>query len=230
MGFIVPQDAKIEEWAKAREATRSSRESVRRSEDTHLPELSELQVLRHFNRLSQMNFSVETGMYPLGSCTMKYNPKVSEAIASSPRMREAHPLQHDSTVQGLLQVFYELSEMLCEITGMKRFALSTGGGRAGGVRRRPHDEEVPARQGQGRQDRDTGRRLRPRDQPGERGHGGVRGGQGALERERPGHHRVGEGEAHPEDRRDDAHGPQHARALRARRRPRSRRPSTTPEG
>ena len=99
--------------------------------DAPLPELSELQVLRHFNRLSQMNFSVETGMYPLGSCTMKYNPKVSEAIASSPRMREAHPLQHDSTVQGLLQVFYELSGMLCEITGMKRFALSTAAGAQG---------------------------------------------------------------------------------------------------
>ena len=162
-----------------------------------------------------MNFSVETGMYPLGSCTMKYNPKVSEAIASSPRMREAHPLQHDSTVQGLLQVFHELSGMLCEITGMKRFALSTGRGRPGGVRRRPHDQEVPARQGEGRQDGDTRRGLCPRDQPGERGDGGVRGGQGPLERERPGHARVGEGEAHAQDRGDDAHGAQHARALRA---------------
>src|SRR5208283_4350058 len=102
-----------------------------RREELKLPEISELQVLRHFNRLSQMNFSVETGMYPLGSCTMKYNPKVSEAIASSPKMREAHPLQHDSTVQGLLQVFYELSGMLCEITGMKRFALSTAAGAQG---------------------------------------------------------------------------------------------------
>jgi glycine dehydrogenase subunit 2 len=131
LGFIVPEDPKIKDWAKARGGEPLVPQAMRRSGDTPLPELSELQVLRHFNRLSQMNFSVETGMYPLGSCTMKYNPKVSEAIASSPKMREAHPLQHDSTVQGLLQVFYELSGMLCEITGMKRFALSTAAGAQG---------------------------------------------------------------------------------------------------
>ncbi len=127
LGFIVPEDPEIMDWAKGKPLVPAA---LRRG-DTALPELSELQVLRHFNRLSQMNFSVETGMYPLGSCTMKYNPKVSEAIASSPKMREAHPLQHDSTVQGLLQVFYELSDMLCEISGMKRFALSTAAGAQG---------------------------------------------------------------------------------------------------
>lgn len=130
LGFTVPEDAKIKGWA-ASKGGGLIPQKLRRSQDAPLPELSELQVLRHFNRLSQMNFSVETGMYPLGSCTMKYNPKVSEAIASSPRMKEAHPLQHDSTVQGLLQVFHELSEMLCEITGMKRFALSTAAGAQG---------------------------------------------------------------------------------------------------
>src|SRR5208282_3296263 len=112
LGFTVPEDPKIKEWAKAKGGPLIPA-ALMRGENA-LPELSELQVLRHFNRLSQMNFSVETGMYPLGSCTMKYNPKVSEAIASSPKMREAHPLQHDSTVQGLLQVFYELSGTLCE--------------------------------------------------------------------------------------------------------------------
>ncbi len=96
-----------------------------------LPELSELQVLRHFNRLSQMNFSVELGMYPLGSCTMKYNPKVSEMIASSDGMKNAHPLQPEETVQGLLSIFYELSEMLNEVTGMSRFSLSTAAGAQG---------------------------------------------------------------------------------------------------
>ncbi len=131
LGFLVPEDPKVKEWASSRAGEGLIPKSVRRAEDAKLPELSELQVLRHFNRLSQMNFSVETGMYPLGSCTMKYNPKISEAIASSPRMREAHPLQHDSTVQGLLQIFHELSEMLCEITGMKGFALSTAAGAQG---------------------------------------------------------------------------------------------------
>jgi len=104
--------------------------SVRR-ESVPLPELSELQVLRHFNRLSQMNFSVELGMYPLGSCTMKYNPKVSEAIASSDSMRQAHPLQPAETVQGLLSIFYELERDLSEITGMHRFSLSTAAGAQG---------------------------------------------------------------------------------------------------
>ena len=96
-----------------------------------LPELSELQVLRHFNRLSQMNYSVELGIYPLGSCTMKYNPKVSEAVAGSDGIKQAHPLQPDETVQGLLSVFFELERMLSEVTGMARFSLSTAAGAQG---------------------------------------------------------------------------------------------------
>lgn len=102
-----------------------------RRDPPSLPELSELQVLRHFNRLSQMNFSVETGMYPLGSCTMKYNPRVSEAIASSDGIKNTHPLQPADTVQGLLSIFYDLGEMLNEITGMNRFSLSTAAGAQG---------------------------------------------------------------------------------------------------
>src|SRR5712692_1804591 len=102
-----------------------------RRDSLDLPELSELQVLRHFNRLSQMNFSVELGMYPLGSCTMKYNPKVSEAIAGSDSMKHAHPLQPEETVQGLLSILHELGEMLSEITGMHRFSLSTAAGAQG---------------------------------------------------------------------------------------------------
>lgn len=97
----------------------------------NLPQLSELQVLRHYNRLSQMNFSVELGMYPLGSCTMKYNPKVSEMVAGFDGIRQAHPLQPAETVQGLLSIFYELERMLCEITGMSRFSLSTAAGAQG---------------------------------------------------------------------------------------------------
>jgi glycine dehydrogenase subunit 2 len=102
-----------------------------RRDSLNLPELSELQVLRHFNRLSQMNFSVELGMYPLGSCTMKYNPKVSEAIAGSDSIKQAHPLQPEETVQGLLSIFYELERYLSEITGMARFSLSTAAGAQG---------------------------------------------------------------------------------------------------
>jgi len=102
-----------------------------RRESLNLPELSELQVLRHFNRLSQMNFSVELGMYPLGSCTMKYNPKVSEMLSGSDSMKNAHPLQPVETVQGLLSIFYELEGFLREVTGMHRFSLSTAAGAQG---------------------------------------------------------------------------------------------------
>jgi glycine cleavage system P protein (glycine dehydrogenase) subunit 2 len=102
-----------------------------RGDPPSLPELSELQVLRHFNRLSQMNFSVELGMYPLGSCTMKYNPKVSEVIAGADGIRYAHPLQPPETIQGLLSVFFELQRMLEEITGMSKFSLSTAAGAQG---------------------------------------------------------------------------------------------------
>jgi glycine dehydrogenase subunit 2 len=102
-----------------------------RRDSLNIPELSELQVLRHFNRLSQMNFSIELGMYPLGSCTMKYNPKVSEVIAGSDGLKQAHPLQPEETVQGLLSIFYELERDLSEITGMARFSLSTAAGAQG---------------------------------------------------------------------------------------------------
>jgi glycine dehydrogenase subunit 2 len=82
-----------------------------------LPGLSELQVVRHFVRLSQMNFAVDTGFYPLGSCTMKYNPKLNDRVASHPKVVNAHPHQLPETVQGLLSMLYDLSTMLASITG-----------------------------------------------------------------------------------------------------------------
>ena len=128
VGSEVPSDPAIR--ARFKDPSTLVPLSLRR-ESVNLPELSELQVLRHFNRLSQMNFSVELGMYPLGSCTMKYNPKVSEMIAASDGMKNAHPLQPMETVQGILSIFYELERALCEITGMYRFSLSTAAGAQG---------------------------------------------------------------------------------------------------
>jgi glycine dehydrogenase subunit 2 len=128
VGMLVPSDPKV--LARTKDPSSLVPASMRR-ESVNLPELSELQVLRHFNRLSQMNFSVELGMYPLGSCTMKYNPKVSEMIAGSDGMKQAHPLQPPDTVQGLLSIFYELERSLSEITGMSRFSLSTAAGAQG---------------------------------------------------------------------------------------------------
>jgi len=128
VGMTVPSDPKVRSLF--RDPASLVPTAVRR-ETVNLPELSELQVLRHFNRLSQMNFSVELGMYPLGSCTMKYNPKVSEMISASDSMRNAHPLQPPETVQGLLSILYELEGYLCEVTGMHRFSLSTAAGAQG---------------------------------------------------------------------------------------------------
>jgi glycine dehydrogenase subunit 2 len=128
MGFVPPRDERVSKVV--RDPSSLVPERMRRG-SLNLPELSELQVLRHFNRLSQMNFSVELGMYPLGSCTMKYNPKVSEMVSASDGIRNAHPLQPAETVQGLLSVFHELEEFLAEITGMSKYSLSTAAGAQG---------------------------------------------------------------------------------------------------
>ena len=128
VGMAVPTDPNIR--SRVRNPASLVPASLRR-ESLNLPELSELQVLRHFNRLSQMNFSVELGMYPLGSCTMKYNPKISEVLSGADSVKGAHPLQPPETVQGLLSIFYELERLLSEVTGMHRFSLSTAAGAQG---------------------------------------------------------------------------------------------------
>jgi len=128
IGMLPPSDQSVEK--EVPNPTQLVPASIRR-ENLKLPELSELQVLRHFNRLSQMNFSVELGMYPLGSCTMKYNPKVSEILGSADSMKQAHPLQPQETVQGLLSILYDLERILSEVTGMSRFSLSTAAGAQG---------------------------------------------------------------------------------------------------
>ena len=105
--------------------------SLKREEAPCIPNLSEPQVIRHFLRLSQMNYGVDTGMYPLGSCTMKYNPKISEEISRWEKFANIHPYQHFSTVQGTLRMMFELEEMLCKITGMDAFTLQPAAGAHG---------------------------------------------------------------------------------------------------
>ncbi len=102
-----------------------------RTEAPALPEVSELDVVRHYTNLSQMNFGVDSGFYPLGSCTMKYNPKINEEIAAHPGFAGLHPLQPDSTVQGALRVYEELAKSLSEITGMADFTLNPFAGAHG---------------------------------------------------------------------------------------------------
>ncbi len=96
-----------------------------------LPQLSEVDVVRHFIHLSQMNYGVDTGPYPLGSCTMKYNPKSSEELSRWPEVSELHPYQDESTIQGALRIMHELGQYLCEISGMDAITLQPAAGAAG---------------------------------------------------------------------------------------------------
>jgi len=98
-------------------------QAYRRTKAPLLPEVSELDVIRHFTRLSQLNYSIDTHFYPLGSCTMKYNPKFTEEIARIERFSNLHPLLPEELVQGALEVIYETERSLCEITGMDGFSL-----------------------------------------------------------------------------------------------------------
>lgn len=96
-----------------------------------LPELSEMDVVRHFNHLSRLNYSIDYGFYPLGSCTMKYNPRVNEDAARLPGLAHSHPLQPIETVQGNLALMYELQEYLKEISGLDAVTLQPSAGAQG---------------------------------------------------------------------------------------------------
>jgi glycine dehydrogenase subunit 2 len=102
-----------------------------RRADLGLPEVAEVDVVRHYVHLSQMNYSVDTGLYPLGSCTMKYNPKVNEAAARLPGFALVHPLQDPVTAQGAMALMYALQEMLAEIGGFHAVSLQPSAGAQG---------------------------------------------------------------------------------------------------
>ena len=102
-----------------------------RSEQPDLPEVSELELIRHYTGLSNRNFGIDSGFYPLGSCTMKYNPKINEDVARLDGFSNVHPLQPEESVQGALQVMYDLKESLKEITGMDNVSLQSAAGAHG---------------------------------------------------------------------------------------------------
>lgn len=119
-GFRVPE--------KDVSVTASVPEKYARKVDAPLPEVSELEAVRHFTQLSRLNFCVDTNFYPLGSCTMKYNPKITEKLAALAGFADLHPLlpqlsQGERFTQGALQVLYELEHFLCEIAGMDHFTM-----------------------------------------------------------------------------------------------------------
>jgi len=102
-----------------------------RQEAAELPQVSELDVVRHYTLLSQCNHGVDAGFYPLGSCTMKYNPKLNEDMAALPGFSKIHPYQPPETVQGALRLIYELEQSLAEISGMARFSMMPAAGAHG---------------------------------------------------------------------------------------------------
>lgn len=106
-------------------------ENLLRQEAPALPEVDELTVVRHYTNMSNNNFGVDTGFYPLGSCTMKYNPKINEEMAAYPQFTALHPLQNVETVQGALSAYYQLQRSLSEIAGMAEFTLNPFAGAHG---------------------------------------------------------------------------------------------------
>lgn len=129
-GYIVP---KIEEEIKRALGNLQVcvPENLRRKKPPRLPELSEVEVSKHYHRLSQLIYGVDFGLYPLGSCTMKYNPKINEFLAASPYVTEIHPYQDERTVQGILEMMYKLSKWFAEITGMREICLHPAAGAHG---------------------------------------------------------------------------------------------------
>ena len=105
--------------------------SLLRSSPADLPEVSELDVVRHYTNMSRKNFGVENGFYPLGSCTMKYNPKINDEVQAMPAFKHAHPDQPVASVQGILKIYHQLAEHLSDISGMAETTLNTCAGAHG---------------------------------------------------------------------------------------------------
>jgi len=143
-GLVLEEPLIFERGAKGRKGYSLSRLDVERASPEKFwprklirkdldgfPEMSEVEIVRHFTRLSQWNYGVDSGFYPLGSCTMKYNPKVNEDLARLPGFAGAHPYQPEEISQGPLRLMYDLERFLCEVSGMDRVALQPSAGAQG---------------------------------------------------------------------------------------------------
>jgi glycine dehydrogenase subunit 2 len=104
---------------------------LRRERPPRLPELPEVELVRHFTELTSRNFGIDTGFYPLGSCTMKYNPRINERVAALPGFRDLHPHQDESGAQGALELMHDLQEILAEVTGLHGVSLQPAAGSQG---------------------------------------------------------------------------------------------------
>jgi glycine dehydrogenase subunit 2 len=129
-------------------------EELRRARQPRLPELAEPELLRHFTELSTRNFGIDTGFYPLGSCTMKYNPRVNERLVMLPGFRDVHPYQHEDAAQGVLELMWRLQEALTEVSGLDACSLQPAAGSQGELTGLMLMRAYFADRGEGRQ-RDT---------------------------------------------------------------------------
>ena len=125
-GYSLPENSLKNEFCMCRLP-----EALKRSADPQLPEVTEFDVVRHYTNLSNKNFGVDTGFYPLGSCTMKYNPRINEEISAMPAFARLHPQTPVEAAQGALEVYYNLAESLAEISGLAAFTLNPYAGAHG---------------------------------------------------------------------------------------------------
>jgi glycine dehydrogenase subunit 2 len=131
-GHTGEQGYSLPEWEGGEEAALKALPShLVRDEVEGLPQVSEIEVVRHFTRLSQWNFSIDSGFYPLGSCTMKYNPRMNEAGAALPEFATAHPYQGEEFSQGALRIMWELQQYLGEVSGLPAVTLQPAAGAHG---------------------------------------------------------------------------------------------------
>jgi glycine dehydrogenase subunit 2 len=126
VGYTLPQLSQSEQQVLSAIPAR-----FRRSQDAALPELTEPEIMRHFVNLSVKNHHIDKGFYPLGSCTMKYNPKLNDAAAALPGIRDVHPLMPQKGNSGILKLMWGLSEFLREVSGFKGLSLQPVAGAAG---------------------------------------------------------------------------------------------------
>ena len=160
-------------------------DELRRERPPRLPEIAEPELVRHFTRLSTRTFGIDTGFYPLGSCTMKHNPRVNERVVTLPGFRDLHPLQEEDGAQGALELMWRLQEILAEVAGLPAVSLQPAAGSQGELTGLMLMRAYFADRGEAEhapQDRDP--RHGARHEPRERDDGRLRGHAGADRRAR----------------------------------------------
>jgi glycine dehydrogenase subunit 2 len=188
-------------------------DALRRSDPPRLPEVSEPELVRHYVNLSKRNFDLDSGFYPLGSCTMKHNPRLHERVAAMAGHARLHPLQDPARAQGALELMWNLERALAEIAGLPHVSLQPSAGSHGELAGRAADQGLPRRARRGAHQGPHARHG-PRHEP-RHGHDGrLRGGQGRHQRRRRRRPRRPARQGRRQRRVPDAHQPQHAGHLR----------------